>query len=121
MNTISRAQVSDKMKQWVAGTITATEVHAWVTDLLLTGDLEYSDWEGDRKFSVTREALAELEMLDMNLICGEDAPVFIEFLNTPQGGFESGYIAFIGKLQAIDLEARKKTLKDVAPYAKHCS
>ena len=121
MNTISRAQVLDKVKQWAAGAITAADMHLWATDLLLEEDLDYLDWECDHKFSVTREVLDELEMLDMNLVCSEDAPIFIEFLNAPTDGFEPAYIAFIGKLQAIDQEARKIKLKDVMPYAKHCT
>lgn len=120
MNSISREQVTEKLMKWAAGEITAGEVHAWASDLLLNGELEFSDCECDRKFSATREVLSELEMLDMNMVCSEDAPFFIEFLNSPPDGFEAGYIAFIGKLQSIPVEARRKMLKDVAPYAKHC-
>ena len=120
MKTVGREQILDKVGQWSRGTITPVEMHAWVTDLLLGGDIEYEDWEGDGRFSVTREVLAELEMLDMNLITRDDAPIFIEFLRTSAGDFETGYIAFISRLQSIDPDERRQSLKNTEPYAKYC-
>jgi hypothetical protein len=120
MRTVTRSELLEKLDQWVAGKVSAEDVHSWAAVLHVTGNTEFDDWEGNREFSAAKEALAELYMLDINLITKDDAPLFVRFLNTPRGQFEAGDIPFIGGLQQIDLDARKEALKDTEPYRRYC-
>jgi hypothetical protein len=120
--SISRQTLKQKLVAWASGIIAATELHKWVTDLQLDGPPEFEDWESkdSGQFSVSKEVLAELEMLDINFVTVDDIPTFIEFLDTPVSGFEDAYITFIGRLQSIDTAKRMKALKHTEPYARHC-
>ena len=120
MRTVTRSELLEKLDQWVTGKVSAEDVHSWAAVLHVTGKTEFDDWEGNREFSAAKEALAELYMLDINLVTKDDAPLFIRFLKTPQRQFEAGYIHFIAGLQEIDMEARKEALKDTEPYRRYC-
>ena len=120
MTTISRSQILEKLSQWAAGALSPVEMHRWAVQLHDADDIDFDDWEHDHAFSVAREAVAELEMIDMNLIVPGDAPIFIEFLDTPRDQFEKGYIEFVARLQAINVKERRKTLKGTEPYARFC-
>ena len=120
MSTLTRPEILDKLNKWAIGEISPVDIHNWAVDLVNGGETEFADWEGDGRFSVAKEAIAELDMLDINLVTNDDVPIFIEFLTTPADQFEAGYIKFIGSLQQINRAARKKTLKKVEPYKIHC-
>lgn len=120
MKTISRSEILAKLAEWSSSRISPVEMHKWAVDLHTCDDLDFQDWEDNRRFSVSKEALAELEMLDINLVTRDDTPVFVAFLETPSGQFEKGYIPFISALQQIDRNKRKKLLKKIEPYARHC-
>ena len=119
---ITRQILQQKLQAWAAGILAAADVHKWVMDLQLDGPCEFEDWEtyADAQFSVSKEVMAELEMLDINFITVNDIPTFTEFLDTKAGDFEAAYILFIERLQAIDPAERMKMLKSTEPYARHC-
>ena len=119
---ITRQILQQKLIAWASGVLSATDLHKWIMDLQLDGPCEFEDWETDTKgtFSVSKEVVAELEMIDMNFITTEDIPIFTDFLDTPAGGFETAYVHFIEQLQAIDTAKRMKALKHTEPYARHC-
>ena len=120
MKMVSRSQLLDKLNQWAAGELSPVEVHDWAAGLHVPGRGDFEDWEGNGRFSGSKETIEELYMLDMNLVTSDDVPVFAAFLNTPEGEFEKGYITFISELQKIDRKAREKTLKDTEPYVRYC-
>lgn len=120
MKMVTRAQLLEKLNQWAAGTLSAVDMHNWAAVQHVPSRVDFDDWEGDRRFSVSKEVIEELYMLDMNLVISDDIPLFVEFLNTPRGQFEKGYINFIAHLQKIDRAERQKALKDTEPYVKYC-
>jgi hypothetical protein len=95
------------------------DMHKWVVELQSSGEASFDDWEHDQ--SVAKESLAELEMLDINMVTKEDAPFFVKFLKTPAGEFGPGYISFIEALQKIDVKKRMKDLCETEPYRRHCT
>jgi len=63
------------------------------------------------------EVLAALDIVNMNLNIPEDAEIFLAFLSTPSGQFESGYALLQRWLNSIDYDLRRKTLRDKPLYA----
>ena len=120
MPMVTRRDILEKLEAWEAHKLSTVMLHRWVVELLQEPDLDYDDWIGDRQFSGAREALLELEMLDMNFVTRDDIPVFVVFLAADQEAFEAAYIRFLKALQDIDLRERKTALKDKEPYARHC-
>ena len=112
---IKREDVGRVLTDWSSGRKTTDEVMRWADSLYPSDDVDYEDWEGDD--SVTNEVLAALDMLDMNLVLPEDAPIYLRFLSTPAGEFTSGYAEFRRRLDAIDYDCRRKELRDTMPYA----
>ena len=90
-------------------------VLSWADALYPSDDVDYEDWEGDD--SVTNEILAALDMLDMNLALPEDAPIYLECLSTPVGQFASGHATFQRRLDHIDYDSRRASLRHVFPYS----
>ncbi len=116
METVTRDQIREKLREWKAGAISAEAVQAWASDRWLSDHFSLEDWEYD-EVSVSNEVLAALDMLDMNLTTEADADTFIEFLDTPSGSFSYGYNKMKERIQSVDFEARMKTLRGVQPYA----
>ena len=112
---LTREEVLTKLKDWQTGTLSSRELHAWAEALYLRDEVDYEDWEGDH--SVTNEIIAALDMLDMNLILPEDAPIYIEFLATPPDGFKVGYQRYQAQLNSINLEKRQTQLVRDPLYA----
>ena|ERR1041384_2329586 len=114
---ITREDVARKLTDWAAGRVSSEEIFAWADKLYPFDDVEYTDWENDEN-SITNEVLAALEMVDMNLVLPEDVPMYLEFLSTPAGQFQTGYARLQQRLAKIDFERRRKQLRDVQPYAR---
>lgn len=114
---VTRAEVARKLSDWADGHISAEDILNWADALYPCDDVEYEDWERDED-SVTNEVLAALSMLDMDLVLPEDIPIYLAFLSTPAGQFESGYAKFRQKLGEIDYASRRKHLRDVPPYSR---
>ena len=120
MKIVTRTQLLDKLNQWAAGTLSSVDMHAWAANLHASGVADFDDWEGDHRFSVSKEVVEELYMLDMNLLTSGDVPFFVSFLNTPRDQFEKGYIDFVSHLHQIDHKKRQDALKAIEPYVKYC-
>jgi len=112
--------ILEKLAEWAGGKLSPAEMHKWALDLFSADELGFDDVDAKQGFSVAREALTELEMLDMNFLTAIDIPFFVEFLNTAPGGFEKGYVSFVASLQAIDSKKRMVELKNTEPYKRHC-
>lgn len=119
MTLTTRKQILDKLAEWMGGKLSSVDIHKWATELQASGEASFDDWEQDQ--SAARESLAELEMLDINMVTSKDAPAFVKFLETPAGEFGPGYISFIEALQKIDVKKRMKELYDTEPYKRHCT
>jgi hypothetical protein len=112
---VTREDIARVLTEWSNGRMTSIEVLSWADSLYPSDDVDYEDWEGED--SVTKEVLAALDMLDMNLALPEDAPIYLQFLSTPAAEFASGYREFRRKLDAIDYDRRRVQLRDIVPYA----
>lgn len=113
---VTREDVSRILREWVEGGLSSVDIHSWAESLFMHDGVGYEDWEHDDK-SVTNEVLGALDMLDMNLILPEDVPIYLEFLDTPEGQFDAGYALMEKRLEAVDFVARSVLLRDVRPYS----
>ena len=120
MAIISRTDIAARLRAWAEGNSAAADIHIWAVEQERDPTTDYDDWERGDAFSISKEAVAELAMLDMNLLTPEDVPAFMALLQAAPGEFEKAYIAFVGALQAIDREARSRALSGQAPYARYC-
>jgi len=115
MKKISRKLLLDLVSQWETGALSEIEVHEKAEELW-----EQNEWpqlgEGN-PHSIEIEVLSQLEILNHQLITTEDIPAIVNFLRTPSGQEKNGWEAWRQYWENIDLEARKRTLKD-NPYYK---
>jgi len=108
MAVVTADIVESKLRRWQAGEITAAEVHGWAEN---TYAVSSSEPESD----AVNEVLAQLDMLDVNLVTPDDIPVLIAALRSEQ--FE----ALLSKhFASVDLNLRKTQLSAVPLYAPFC-
>ena len=113
MKEISRKVLLNLVTQWEKGALTEVEVHERAEDLW-----EQQDWPHyaeDNPHSIAIEVLSQLEILNHQLITREDIPAIVNFLSTPNGQEEDGWKTWKRYWVNVDLEARKRALKD-NPY-----
>jgi hypothetical protein len=108
MEIVTAADVREKLEQWLAGQLTARQVHAWAESRFMT-----EEW--DPESESVNFVLSELDRMDMNLVTVEEAPVFLEALRAPHTK------RIIGDHYASrDIEARKSALASDPMYAPFC-
>lgn len=98
---ITRRDVSDRLLQWKNGDLTRDELYSWADEIYFPGAIDFDDWEGAEDNSVANEVLSRLAMLDIDSYSEKDIHVFLEFLNTPIGQFETGYKTFINQIEKV--------------------
>ena len=117
---ICRKDLKEKLLQWQKGQMTAHELHEWAEGNYLNDDVECEDWDEIEEHSVTNEVLAELDMMDMNLMTTEDVPAYLDFLETPPASFEEGYKKLQQYLKQNDMKKRAAALSADPFYARFC-
>jgi hypothetical protein len=120
VTTVGRSTILAKLAEWEAGKVSPEDMYKWAQQLFRSDEIEFDDIDREKGFSVAREALTELEMLDMNFLTKADIPIFVAFLNTAPADFDKGYISFVASLQEIDAKKRMRELKNIEPYKRHC-
>ena len=120
MDTLSRQEVLEQLSAWQQRQLSAVAIHMWANENHMNDDLIFQDVIEGTDHSATAEVLAELSMLDMNLLIAEDVPLFKAFLNTDPKHFDEAYVTFVSALQNINREGRKRKLKNTEPYIKYC-
>ena len=118
---VSREDVIAMLIKWQQRDVDAKHIHTWAENIYMVDGYSYDDWEDGESNSVTNEALAALDMLNMNLMTEEDIPAYIEFLKSPAGCFKEAYIQLQKHLDSIDYNGRKKELAEIEVYAPFCS
>jgi hypothetical protein len=113
---VTREEVAEKLRDWAGGRVSTEEIQSWASAAFLQDDVDFADWE-EEDDSVTKEVVAALDMLDMNLVLPEDTPIYLEFLATPVGNFATGYANMRRRVEEIDYEERSIRLREVEPYA----
>jgi hypothetical protein len=113
---VTRAELIALLKEWQAGRISATEVHEWAEARYVPGDFEVDD--DDDSGSAATEVLAQLDLLDINLITAEDIPHYLELLHSPKGAFGEALRRFKAQQAVIDFHARRHALAATEPYGR---
>jgi hypothetical protein len=67
-----------KLRDWAGGHTSTEEIQSWACDAYMHDEVDFADWEKEDD-SVTKEVVAALDMLDMNLVLPEDEPIYLEF------------------------------------------
>ena len=108
MAVVTADTVESKLRKWQAGETTAAEVHDWAENTYMV-----SSWEPES--DAVNEVLAQLDMLDMNLVTTDDIPVLVAALRSEH--FES---LLDDHFASIDWKLRKSQLSAVPLYAPYC-
>ncbi len=117
---ISRNQIKEILNKWLNNELSASQVHEWAGNLYPNDNVEYTDWEGDDDNSVTNQVLADLDMMDMNLMIKDDIEHYLVFLDTPPDQFNFGCQKLENYLYTIDLEIRREELRNDEFYSNFC-
>jgi hypothetical protein len=112
---VTRAELITLLEEWQAGRLSATEVQEWAEQRYVPGDFEVDDNEDSG--SAAAEVLAQLDMLDINLITVDDIPHYLELLHSPHGTLPEALERFDAKQAVIDFKARQDALATTEPYA----
>jgi hypothetical protein len=108
MGTVTVRDVEAKLRQWQSGELSASSLHAWAEK---TYGVEA--WEPESE--AVNEVLAQLDMMDMNLLTLEDVPVLVKALRSKD------YVRVLdGHFAAVDIESRKAALANDPMYAPFC-
>ncbi len=119
---MTREYLMSLLEAWRNDLITAKQLHECINSLYpgkvaIFLDKEGKEYEdGDKEDSVCREVLGNLDMMDMDYDWKDDIDAYIEFLKTPIGQFEEGAKKFYDYKKSIDIEERRKKLRNIEPY-----
>jgi len=115
---VARDELIGLLAKWERSEITAQQVWDWVIDRYWPGDTEIDDWEGE--LSATNEVLAELDLMDINLVLVDDVPIHLRFLATPREQTAQAFETWKLELESIDYRQRLRSLRD-DPMFRHVS
>jgi hypothetical protein len=108
MAVVTADMVESKLRKWQAGEATAAEIHDWAeTTYAVSGSEPESD--------AVNEVLAQLDMLNMNLVTPDDIPALLEALRS-----EDFDTVLEEHFAATDFNLRKSQLSKVPLYAPFC-
>lgn len=116
---VTRAEITEILRRWQEGDISARQVFDWAQQRYWPGKVEFDDWEADES-SVANEVLGVLDQLPINLVLPEDVPAYLAFLATPTGEFAHGYDRFRTAHDGIDFAARRRMLRGDEFYGRFC-
>ena len=103
---------------WANSQLSPAEVHAWAEQRYAASRYDVADWdEQDR--SRCNQVLAELDMLDMNLLTSADVAALRRFL-LDSGDFDLSLETLEQELAARDLSDRMMALREDPLYAPFC-
>lgn len=119
MALITRREIIDLLQQWYQSSKGEEEVFDWVSMKLSDEPVSYDDNEADGN-SASKMVMTSLAKMDNLLIVAEDAPIYIDLLQTPVGKFTQGFAQFAASIQAIDKTKRRHQLATTHFYGKYC-
>ena len=109
MAVVTADSVESRLRDWQAGRVTAAHIHEWAENTYAV-----SAWEPES--DAVNEVLAQLDMLDMNLVTPDDIPALIAALRSDN--FEA---LISDHFATVDYRLRKTQLTGVSPYAPFCT
>jgi hypothetical protein len=110
---ITRDDLRSLLTAWQAGNHSAADIHSWAE-----ARFAVSAWECED--DVANEVLAQLDMLDMNLVTRDDIPDLLAMLDVPSGLGASASQQFEARMSSSDLERRRTELAADPMYAPFC-
>ena len=113
MALITRSDLKSVLAAWQSGRMSAPDVHRWA-------EARFAVDAWDCEDDVANEVLAQLDMLDMNLIIKDDVPSLLAMLEAPAGDAASALDQFEGRLSAEDMDRRRKELAGDPTYGPFC-
>jgi hypothetical protein len=103
------------LSSWIAGDLNEREVHEAAEELL--AEIGWQQFRRSDPRSATMEVLAQLDVLNQQLIISEDAPVMIEFMRGAATDADRAWRTWESYWASIDLEKRRADLAGNAYYA----
>ena len=116
MGHIERDVLEALLKRWQTEEIDERTVHEEAESLWEEQE-HWPTYPKDDPRSIAVEVLSQLEILNHQLITRADIPAMLEFLNTPQGSELRGWSVWERYWEKLDLDTRKKALKDNPYYS----
>jgi hypothetical protein len=108
LDKIDRSTLRSLLLQWDSGKLTEKAIHEAAEGLWERYDWpEYSDTDDQ---SIAIEVLAQLEILNHQLITREDIPALLDFLETPPGQAARGWKQWRQYWDSIDFALRRREL-----------
>jgi hypothetical protein len=108
MEEVDRAVLRSLVRRWAAGELCEREVHEEAECLWDSRSWPARGEQDDR--SVAVEVLAQLEILNHQLITAEDAPAILAFLDTPPGRAADGWRRWRAYWDGIDWDERRRAV-----------
>lgn len=108
MEIVTSSDIEEKLRHWQSGKISAAELHDWAED-------RYSNHRWETESDAVNEVLAQLDMMNMNLITTEDISVLSRALTSTH------YLMVLNEhFKSIDMSNRKIQLANDPLYAPFC-
>ena len=108
MKVITVTDIENVLNKWSAGEIDAGKIHEWAENRYMTDKY-------DTESECVNEVLAQLDMLNMNLVTKEDIPALLTALKS-----DDCHAVLESHFNKIDIEKRKKELCNLGLYERFC-
>jgi hypothetical protein len=110
MAVIERDKLRQLVSDWQNGSVAVQDVHEHAEEYCEVYDRPDLS-EVDPK-SIAVEVLAQLEILNHQLVTTDDVPAILRFLDTPTGAEAKAWDDWRSYWDAIDYDARKSQLRE---------
>lgn len=108
---VSRAEVASALSKWQTGALSNDQIHAWANERFAVDAWDAED-------CAVNEVLAQLDMMDMNLVTVEDVSALLSALEETSA--EGAARIFATYSNTIDLASCKLRLKNEPFYSRFC-
>jgi hypothetical protein len=110
---VTRNDLRSVLREWAAGRHSPEHVHQWA-------ERRFADEAWECEDDIANEVLAQLDMLDINLVTPDDLPALLVILQLPTGQARTASATFGSRLSPADLERRRKELAEDPTYGPFC-
>jgi hypothetical protein len=111
---IDRTALRQLVLRWAAEELTEHDVHE--TAERLWEAEEWPDYGDTDDRSIAIEVLAQLDILNHQLVTAQDVPAIVAFLDTPPGQAADGWIQWRRYWARIDWDQRRRQLSGYSYY-----
>lgn len=114
MMAVTRAEVMALLSRWEVGELDEQAVHEQAEEMWSMLEVDRALPEDDYQ-SIIIEAIAQLEILNRQLVTPQDVPAFRRFLAAPEGREREAWSEWRSYWEGIDMRQRRRALAD-RPY-----